>query len=240
MVGKGERGKGKGPQFRFRLPSAVPKPATRRTPLRRTSYSPPTPFATPTAASTRCWCSATCSGAGCRAGCSNGFGRSWAWRTRFTRSRASIGRWEWRACTAGRNPRRRPRPGRRVAPGAPKCRTTGRAAPRGGASTSWRRVVAERRRGKTLGRGAHDRWGSQRDQDGRAPRGAGPGGGRVAGGRRAHGAGGAGGRDRVGVRGRDVSGGRRHARAQGGGRVGQGRDRGEGQGADRARVAVHA
>src|SRR5438093_1381762 len=86
-------------------------------------------------------------------------------------------------------------------------------------------------------RSPHDCWGAQRDQDGREPRGVGARGCRVVGGRWALGAGGAGGGDRLGVRRRDVSRGGRHARAQGGRRVGQGRDGGEGEGADRARGA---
>src|SRR5207237_2944602 len=64
--------------------------------------------------------------------------------------------------------------------------------------------------------------------------------GRGAGGRRAHGAGGTGGGARLGVRRRDVSRGRGYARPQGGGRVGPGRDGGQGEGANRARVALHA
>ncbi|PYO88858.1 MAG: hypothetical protein DMD58_11075 [Gemmatimonadetes bacterium] len=41
----------------------------RRTPRRRTSCLRPTPFRTPTGASTHCWCSRTSSAAGCRAAC---------------------------------------------------------------------------------------------------------------------------------------------------------------------------
>src|SRR5439155_27390154 len=88
--------------------------------------------------------------------------------------------------------------------------------------------------------GGQDRWGAQRDQNRRAPWGAGAGGGRVAGRRRGQRARGARGGDRLGVCGRGVSRGGRDARAQGRGRVGQGRDGGQGEGADRARVAVHA
>src|SRR6266571_7458797 len=86
----------------------------------------------------------------------------------------------------------------------------------------------------------HDRWSAQRDQDRRAPCGAGAGGGRVAGGRRAQRARGAGRGDRLGVRGRGVSRGGRDARPQGRRRVGEGRDGGQGEGADRGRVALHA
>src|SRR5207244_821125 len=51
---------------------------------------------------------------------------------------------------------------------------------------------------------------------------------------------GAGGGDWVGVRGRGVSHGGGDARAEGRRGVGQGRDGGQGEGADRARVALHA
>src|SRR2546423_1314969 len=84
--------------------TAETNPARPRIPPRPTSYSPRTPFATPIPANMRCWCSATCSGAACRAGCSSGFGRSWASRTRFMRSRASTAIWEWRECMSVRSP----------------------------------------------------------------------------------------------------------------------------------------
>src|SRR2546421_3289468 len=88
--------------------------------------------------------------------------------------------------------------------------------------------VTQRRNTKTsredVRRSEHDCWCPKRDQDGRAPRGVGARGSRVAGGRRAQRAGGAGRGPGLGVRRRGVSRGGRDARAEAGGRVGQGGD----------------
>src|SRR2546430_11310718 len=77
--------------------------------------------------------------------------------------------------------------------------------------------VTQRRHATAVQRSAHDHRSAQRDQDGREPRGAGAGGGRVVGGRWALGAGGARGGGRLG--------GRRRPRSRGGGPAGGPGDR---------------